>query len=255
MIGNMTAAAQKLNILIIEDNDADFRLTREYLNEIGSSSYELLRARDLASALKAVGEFKFDAVLLDLELPDSQGLSTVKEMCRRSPDSPLIVLTGLQDKKLGIESLKIGAQDYLVKGNARGDLLEKSIYYAIERKQAEEDIRKTSQRLVAVLESLSDGFASWDRDWRLTYVNSAAEQMFSQSRESLLGQDVREIFPWMMQASQGRLESSMNDLVPNMFAAYYPPSLIPVEVRVFPSNEGQSAFFRVIPARKETHKK
>jgi two-component system, cell cycle response regulator len=240
----------KLNILVVEDNDADFRLTAEFLKEINPSSYEYLRARDLASALKAVGEFKFDAILMDLYLPDSQGLATVKEMCRYSPDSPLIVLTGLDDKKLGIESLKCGAQDYLTKGSARGELLEKSIYYAIERKQLDEDLRRTSQRLVAVLESLSDGFASWDRDWRLTYVNSAAERMFSQNREALMGQDVRAVFPWMVQASQGRLERSTNDLVPSMFEAYYPPSLIPVEVRVFPSNEGQSAFFRVIPARK-----
>jgi two-component system, cell cycle sensor histidine kinase and response regulator CckA len=245
----------KLHVLIVEDNDADFRLVLEYLKETGSSSFEFLHAQTLVSALKALKEFKFDAVLLDLDLPDSQGLATVEEMCQYSPDTPLIVLTGQSDKEMGIASLKKGAQDYLVKGIARGELLEKSIHYAIERKQAEEKIRKTYQRMVAVLESLSDGFVSWDRNWRLTYVNTAAESMFNQSREKLLGQDVRVVFPGARGVLLARFEKIMDELEPSSFEVYYSQGLTWLEIRMFPSTEGISVLFRDITARKESVKK
>lgn len=250
-LGIMSAENKKLNILIVEDNDADFRLVQEYLKEIGSSSFELLRVQKLAHALTAMAEFKFDAALLDLDLPDSQGLSTVKEIERHAQDLPLIVLTGLDDKKLGIESLKNGAQDYLVKGSARGELLEKSIHYAIERKRSEVDVRKTNLRLVAVLESLSDAFISWDRNWRYTYFNVAAERMLGYRRDELLGKDVRETFAGEKEVFLEKFKKAMEEHIPVNFEEYYEPWSTWVEVRAFQSWEGMSVFFRDITGRKK----
>jgi signal transduction histidine kinase len=97
-------------------------------------------------------------VLLDLSLPDSRGLQTFKKQQAKAPQVPIIVLTGLNDEALAVEAVREGAQDYLVKGHVDSNLLSRSIYYAIERKQVEETLRQRTADLEARNEEL-DAFA------------------------------------------------------------------------------------------------
>ncbi|HAM49878.1 MAG TPA: hypothetical protein DCP92_03990 [Nitrospiraceae bacterium] len=123
-----------LKIMLIEDNPGDAELIREVLKD-GRSDCILKRADRLSSALRLVEEESFDVILLDLGLPDSNGINALQAIQDKEPKLPVIVLTGLPDEDLPIKAISMGAQDYLVKGKIDSDLLYRSIRYAIERKK------------------------------------------------------------------------------------------------------------------------
>ncbi len=133
-----------LKILLVEDNDADVSLIREMLRDAGPEMFELERADRLEAGLLRISEKKYDALLLDLGLPDSQGIAAIEKILTESPEIPVIVLTGLADEKTGVEAVHKGAQDYLVKGSVNGDLLIRSIRYSIERKRLMTELHNLS---------------------------------------------------------------------------------------------------------------
>lgn len=126
----------KLSILIIEDNPADIVLIKEYLSEMRNFTYELKEAGTLESALGLFSHYDFDVVLLDLSLPDSSGLDTVRSLITKFPEIAVIVLTGLQDEEVALMSVRYGAQDYLEKQLLSPAMLYRSIIYSIERKRS-----------------------------------------------------------------------------------------------------------------------
>jgi len=131
-----------VKVLLIEDNPGYARLIREILAEAKGSPFELECADRLATGVARLAAGDIDAVLLDLGLPDSQGLSTLVKMQAEASTVPVVVLTGLDDEALAVEAVQEGAQDYLVKGEVDSNLLRRSIRYAIERKWAEEKARQ-----------------------------------------------------------------------------------------------------------------
>ncbi len=136
-----------LKILLVEDNHGDARLIQEMLSESRTIRFELAHKKSLDEALKCLEEASFDVVLLDLSLPDSQGLETVVRTLSLAPTLPIIVLTGLDDDTLGVQSVEKGAQDYLVKGHLNERLLVRAIMYALERKHAEEKLSRAHHEL------------------------------------------------------------------------------------------------------------
>jgi signal transduction histidine kinase/DNA-binding response OmpR family regulator len=136
-----------INILLIEDNPGDARLVSEMLKECSTVHFEMAYAGRLNEALKALKEKKFDVVLLDLNLPDSQGLGGVERITAQEPEVPVIIFTSLDDEKLGIQAVRQHAGDYLVKGQINSNILVRSIRYAIERKRAEEALKKAQAEL------------------------------------------------------------------------------------------------------------
>jgi two-component sensor histidine kinase/DNA-binding response OmpR family regulator len=134
-------------VLLIEDDPGYARLIREILKEAGAAQFDLAHAERLDEGLKRLGEEAFDVMLLDLNLPDSQGLDTFLRAYAQVPEVPIVVLTGLADEVLGVKAIQGGAQDYLVKGQVDSNLLERSIRYAIERKQVEEVLRQRNREL------------------------------------------------------------------------------------------------------------
>ncbi len=129
---------QSIQILLIEDNPGDARLIKEFLSETGRA-FELDWAASLSEGLKRLNGK--DAILLDLTLPDSSGLDTFKKIHSQAPALPIIVLTGTDDDMLSSRALQEGAQDYLVKGQVSGQILARSIRYAIERKRIDEALK------------------------------------------------------------------------------------------------------------------
>ncbi len=107
----------KLFVLLIEDNPGDTRLIKEMLKETKIGSYNLIIKNSLSEGLEALLINKVDLILLDLMLPDSSGLQTVTILLEKIKNKPIIVLTGRNDEELAIKTLKLGIQDYLVKGN------------------------------------------------------------------------------------------------------------------------------------------
>ena len=143
-----------VHILLVEDNRGDARLIREMLAEAGAARFELTQAGRLDEALKCLDRASVDVVLLDLGLPDSQGLDSFSRLHREAPEAPVLVLTGLDDEELATKAVRAGAQDYLVKGQLDGHLVARAIRYAIERQRVEVALSRKA-RVDAALAELS----------------------------------------------------------------------------------------------------
>jgi diguanylate cyclase (GGDEF)-like protein len=122
-----------IRILLVEDNPGDARLLREYLSEADGSVFELVHVNSLATGIAKLDEGGFDIVLLDLTLPDSHGLETLRKVHTHMPGVPVVVLTGFSDETQALRAVQEGAQDYLVKGTVDTHLLVRSMRYGIER--------------------------------------------------------------------------------------------------------------------------
>lgn len=125
-----------VSLLVVEDNPADAVLVREFLADLPGWTYRLETAGTMAAALAFLAARDVDVVLLDLSLPDSTGIETVRTVIGKHPRVAIIVLTGLQDEQTALQSVRYGAQDYLDKRQLSPDVLRRSIAYALERKKA-----------------------------------------------------------------------------------------------------------------------
>jgi signal transduction histidine kinase len=125
------------NVLLIEDNIGDARLLREMFNEDSSRHFDLTRVSFMAEAERHLAIHTADIILLDLGLPDAQGLAAIRRARVAAPDIPLVVLTGMDDEELAAQSLQEGAQDYLIKGEIEPRGLLRALRYATERKRLE----------------------------------------------------------------------------------------------------------------------
>src|ERR1039457_6299127 len=125
----MKETDKKLNLLLIEDNPGDVRIIEEVMRDL--HEFKLSDVNCLSSAFEYLSNNKTDIVLLDLGLPDSQGLDTVRKIVSQIPLIPVIVLTGFKDDGLALNAIKIGAQDYLIKGKIDSDMLQRSIHHSI----------------------------------------------------------------------------------------------------------------------------
>jgi serine phosphatase RsbU (regulator of sigma subunit) len=128
------AAGEVITVLLVEDDDGDALIVDDLLSEALAGA-QITRSRTFADALEELSS-RIDCVLLDLKLPDAEGLDTVVRLREQAPDTPLIVLTGLHDEAAGVAAVDAGAQDYLVKGEVDGAQLARAIRYAIVRRQA-----------------------------------------------------------------------------------------------------------------------
>lgn len=186
-------------ILLIEDNPGDAKLIEEFLNGkkrtiAGVERFDLVHEVKLADGLKRLAEQDFDIILLDLNLPDSKGMDTFAKVHVEVPDTPTVVLIGMDDEALAVQALQVGAQDYLVKGMLDLGLLARAVHYAIERQRATQDLREYAQKLWAsesrfrkIIESSSDGMIILTSDLRILFLNPAAEKLLDLRQEQAQG--------------------------------------------------------------------
>jgi len=133
-----------IKVLLIEDSPGDARLLREALAEANDAAFGLEFVDRLSTGLRRLSEGEIDLALLDLGLPDSQGLDTLDRVQTEAPDVPIIVLTGTQDEGLGVKAVQMAAQDYLVKGEFDSKLLVRTMRYAIERHRLLAELQRMS---------------------------------------------------------------------------------------------------------------
>jgi len=133
-----------VRVLLVEDNLGDARLIELALAAARWTQFELERVDTLAAALARASQGGIDVMLLDLSLPDSSGIQTLREAYAQAREIPIVVFTGLDDDELAFNAVNEGAQDFLVKGRADTELLDRSIRYAIERHRALEQVRQLS---------------------------------------------------------------------------------------------------------------
>ena len=147
---------EKTKILVIEDNPADARLIREMISEFSPNIIELEYAETLAAGIDRLLEGDFAAVLLDLGLPDSKGLNTLATVRTRFPTLPIVILTHLSDDTLGAEAVRLGAQDYLIKGQIDAHKICSSLRYAQERNKLELQLKESLDQQRAIVEGAVD---------------------------------------------------------------------------------------------------
>jgi signal transduction histidine kinase len=155
-----------VHILLIEDNPADARLTRELLREADNLEFDLVHAETLASGLAYFKDRAFDAVFLDLSLSDSSGVESIKKVTDTNPAVPIIVLSGLMDESVALAALHQGAQDYLIKGQGDGYLIGRTIRYAIERKRVESMLIEAKEAAESADRAKSEFLANMSHELR-----------------------------------------------------------------------------------------
>ncbi len=139
----------KIDILLIEDNTVDVRLIQELLKKSSDLSYDLESFSRLSDGINRLKDKDFDIILLDLTLPDSDIESTIESMLEYALKIPIIVLTGLDDKEIALNSLKKGFQDHLFKGELNAKVLKRAVLYGIERHKIEfKKVKKNDIKIV-----------------------------------------------------------------------------------------------------------
>jgi len=181
-------------LLLVEDNPGDARLLREMFDEAGAKGAELRQAVNMHEAELELRERAFDIVLLDLGLPDAQGLEAVRRTHAVAPRVPLVVLTGLDDESLATQALQEGAQDYLIKGQIETRGLLRALRYAIERKNMEEALFVVKERAQVTLNCIGDGVVCTDVSGNITFLNLVAEKMTGWQWEEAVGRSMDDVF-------------------------------------------------------------
>ena len=179
-------------ILLIEDNPGDALLIQTYLAENGDQ-FSLAIVDRLAAGIKQLAREKYDAILVDLSLPDSSGLDTLTRVQEHSQQAAVIVLTGMSNSSWGQHAIQSGAQDWLEKGHIDSKSLTLSIDHAIERQQLRLQLEQLSQQLAAsearrraIIENNADGIFLVNQDGIVQFVNPAAEKILGRKGTELL---------------------------------------------------------------------
>ncbi|WP_205511863.1 hybrid sensor histidine kinase/response regulator [Longitalea arenae] len=158
----MLAANHPLNILVVEDNQSDFVLFCEYLKLSKLPTKNVFRAERLGEAIQLLSEHQPDLIFLDLSLPDSDGIHSFERLNNEARHISIIVLSGLSDRQIALNTIALGAQDYLVKGEFDDKLLAKSIQYSIERKKILQKVVENFERYNTLIKATSDTIWDWD---------------------------------------------------------------------------------------------
>jgi two-component system cell cycle sensor histidine kinase/response regulator CckA len=205
-----------LKILILEDNADDILLLKEMTAEMSNfdfadTEFEVNYRESLREGIQYLKSHPVDLIILDLTLLDSQGLNTLQRLreAKEASNIPIIVLTVMDDKKAGIEAVKMGAQEYLVKSDITARFLSTSIRYALERHQLKlqleketEELEQSENQFIEILTSIPDGVIILDKDNTLHFMNPAAEDLLG--RENMKSPGKSFAFPMITDESESR---------------------------------------------------
>jgi len=193
---NENAKPEVVRILLVEDDDGSARVLQTVLSYWRYGVFEIRRVGSLSAALQEAARGGMDLVLLDLGLPDSLGLETFVRMRAASALVPIIVLTGLEDEELANATLQQGAQDYIIKGQADGASLARSIRYAIERCRVQHELVDKNELLHIVIDSIPNQVYLKDAGGRFVAVNAAVTRFFGASAPAqIIGKTDFDYFP------------------------------------------------------------
>lgn len=181
---------ENINVLIVEDNEEHANLFSLYLERSQTHKFTVKKTARLSAAIKEISQNSFDVVLLDLTLPESQGLDTFFKLHTSCDNLPIVVLSGMDDETTAIEAVRGGAQDYLVKGHADQQLIIRSIRYALERKKSDEDLRFSEERFRSLIENSSDLIALVNKKKHYSYVSPSHLKIIGYAPETLLGRQI-----------------------------------------------------------------
>lgn len=239
-------AEKKIRALVVEDNPTQANMLRISLTRRG---FEVEAVAYLAQGVERLEKGNIDVILLDLTLPDSDGIQTFYEVYNRAPDVPIVVLSGLSDQAVAHAALEGGAQDYLVKGVPSDESISRCLRYAIERHRFERKLWESERITRLIVENAHDAFLSMDAQGLITGWNLKAETVFGWYRKDTIGKplldlifpgDVRSFFQQQISAFlQGQRGNLVNNRV-ETFLLRANGKQFPAELAMFPITIGSS---------------
>ena len=193
--------ANRIMIITADDNDA--KLLQDALNKARDGPFETERLAQLSAALSRLSkDNNIDAILVDLALPDSQGLATFDQLFAAVPRIPILTLTTEDKEALSIEAVQRGAQGYLCKGHFSSYLVPQSLRNIIMRKAVEESAFIDKARAEITLNSISDAVIGTDMDGKVDYLNIAAENLTGWDRNEARGQPIEVVMQLLNQSTR-----------------------------------------------------
>ncbi len=181
-----------IEILLVEDEPTDALLIEEALAQGNSTAFKITVAHRLGEAFMRLIERPFNVVLLDLGLPDCQGLETYERVRRIAPNVAVVVLSGRMDENVATLAVQAGAQDYLLKGEVGWTLLARAIRYAIERQQAQLALQASENRFRALIENSADAIVLMTANGVVTYASPAVNRILGYTPEEAVGRNAFE---------------------------------------------------------------
>jgi PAS domain S-box-containing protein len=176
-----------IKVLLVEDSPSDALIVEDELTHADGTQFCVVHLDQLDAALDRLRAQDFDVVLLDLNLPDSDGFETFLRLHGEASEIPIVVLSGRDDQALALKAVQAGAQDYLVKGQMGEEVLQRSIRYAIERQRAEQLLAESEERYRLLIERSPDAYLVLC-DGEVVFANTASLKLFGAShRDQLLG--------------------------------------------------------------------
>jgi len=195
----------RTTVLVVEDNPGDARLIRELLSEERTQELTVTDVECLADAERALGRGGIDVVLLDLGLPDAQGVEGIKRVHAIAPGVAIVVLTGLDDEGVAIHALQEGAQDYLVKGQIWTRTLSRALRYAVERKFLRAALFAEKERAQVTLNCIGEAVICTDSSGSITFLNVVAETMTGWTFQEANGRPLAEVFRVLNSKTRSRI--------------------------------------------------
>ena len=184
-----------IKLLLVDDDAVDCRLIDKALARFsGTVQFNIETASTLAEAIELLKSGNYNLILLDLSLPDSSGVDTVKGIHAANSNIPIVVLTGLPDEKMGLSTIEEGAEDYLVKGKFSDNELMRTIRYAIERKRREQEIKNAAKAWRTTFDSITDFIAILDKDFKILRVNKALANAYGVKPQELVGKTCYQVY-------------------------------------------------------------
>src|SRR6516165_12184737 len=191
-----------IHILLIEDEETDYLLTRRMLSSVENQSYEVQWAKSWAAGIEAIRRGAHDVCLLDFRIDGGNGLEILKESRNIGCIAPVILLTGVGDHQLDVEAMALGAADFLVKDKITPELLERSIRYSISQAQSmdelqrqRDEMRASELRFRSVFQSAADAIILADESAKIVVWNKGSEEIFGYSEEEILGSRLEVLMP------------------------------------------------------------
>ncbi|HEV8370998.1 MAG TPA: EAL domain-containing protein [Pyrinomonadaceae bacterium] len=208
-----------IRVLLVDDDEDDYVMTRELLSESGSSVFQLDWVFSYDEAIAAIDRREHDVYLLDYRLGEQSGLDILRHGGSKSPQSPMILLTGQGDELVDIEAMKEGAADYLIKSQLTSDLLARSIRYSMERSKASHSLRQSEERYQRLVELSPDAIIV-HTERSIVFVNGAGVRLLgAQSSAELIGRPVTSfVHADCRESARKRIDLSLHDNIEVPFA-------------------------------------
>ncbi|HYH55462.1 MAG TPA: PAS domain S-box protein, partial [Anseongella sp.] len=183
-----------IKILLVDDDEDDYFLTGELLKDIPQQKYEIFWASSYDQAVEKIQEGKYDVYLVDYRLGHITGIDLINYMMALGDRTPFIILTGKGDVQIDMEAGRLGAADYLIKGEIDSSKLERSIRYAIQRWEASEVVRNSEMKFRSIFEQSKDGIFIIKKSGEIIDINQSAVQLFGYQQTELSDLHMEQLF-------------------------------------------------------------